>query len=236
MKKLLLFSTSTIHGSAYMEYAKPILAKHFEEVKRVLFIPFARPSGITHEAYTKRFTEALLDQNFQVQGAHEFDCAKEAIAKVDALFIGGGNTFLLLKMLYEGGWMETIKEAVASGMPYAGSSAGSNVAGKSIGTTNDMPIVYPPSFEALNLIPFNLNPHYLDPLPDSTHMGETRETRIAEFHTQNFQAVLGLREGNWLSVNGDKAIVEGLHTTRLFRKDMKPIELEAGTDLSFLLK
>jgi len=141
----------------------------------------------------------------------------------------------LLKSLYEGGWVQAIKEAVEQGMPYAGSSAGSNVAGKSISTTNDMPIVYPPSFEALQLIPFNLNPHYLDPVKDSTHMGESRETRIVEFHTQNIQPVVGLREGNWLSVIGEKATVEGLHTTRFFRRGMKAIELEAGTDISFLL-
>jgi dipeptidase E len=236
MKKLLLFSTSTIHGSAYMDYAKPTLAEHFVDAKKVLFVPFARPSGISHEQYTKRFSDALTSLPFNVIGAHEFSDATEAISQVDAIFIGGGNTFLLLKALYEGGWVEVIKNAVESGMPYAGSSAGSNVAGKTISTTNDMPIVYPPSFNALGLIPFNLNPHYLDPDKNSTHMGETRETRIAEFHTQNIQPVLGLREGNWLAVNGDKATVEGIHTTRLFRRDMRPIELETGTDLSFLLK
>jgi dipeptidase E len=236
MKKLLLFSTSTIHGSAYLEYTKPTLVTHFDTAKKVLFVPFARPSGLTHEAYTKRFADSLTkNTSFSVVGAHEFENTEEAIKEVDAIFIGGGNTFLLLKSLYEGGWIQAIKQAVEKGMPYAGSSAGSNVAGKTISTTNDMPIVYPPSFDALNLVPFNLNPHYLDPDTGSTHMGETRETRIAEFHTQNIQPVLGLREGNWLQVLGDKATVEGIHTTRLFRRDMKPIELEAGTDVSFLM-
>lgn len=236
MKKLLLFSTSTIHGSAYLEYAKPTLIAHYNTAKKVLFVPFARPSGLTHEAYTKRFANALSkNTSFLVVGAHEFESAEKALSEVDAIFIGGGNTFLLLKSLYEGGWIQAIKQAVENGMPYAGSSAGANVAGKTISTTNDMPIVYPPSFDALGLIPINLNPHYLDPDTHSTHMGETRETRIAEFHTQNMQAVLGLREGNWLQVMGNKATVEGLHTTRLFRRDIKPIELEAGTDVSFLV-
>lgn len=232
---LLLLSTSTIHGSAYMEYALPLLEEHYAGLDNILFIPFACPSGLSHAEYTKRFAEALKKIGKDVRGAHEFSQPEDAIKEHNAIFIGGGNTFLLLSDLYKKNWFEPLKNAVEKGLPYAGSSAGSNVAGRTIGTTNDMPIVYPPTFDAFGFIPFNLNPHYLDPDPSSKHMGETRETRINEFHTQNLQSVIGLREGNWLRVNNGKAHVGGLFESRLFRRGMKAVELEAGTDVSFLL-
>ena len=130
--------------------------------------------------------------------------------------------------------MTAIEKAVKNGIPYFGSSAGSNICGLTMQTTNDMPIIYPPSFKTLGLIPFNLNPHYLDPQAGSTHMGETRETRIKEFHQFNPQPVLGLREGSWLEVSGNTVILRGNLQARLFRQGKEPEELDAGSDLSWL--
>ena len=137
-------------------------------------------------------------------------------------------------MLYEYDLFESIAESVSKGVPYLGTSAGSNICGLTMGTTNDMPIVCPPSFKTLGLVSFNINPHYLDPIEGSTHMGETRETRINEFHCYNPQAVLGLREGSWLEVIGDTITLKGNLTARLFQQGKEPIELESGTDLSNL--
>jgi dipeptidase E len=191
-----------------MEYALPLLEQHYEGVENILFIPFACPSGLSHHEYTKRFSKAMSSIGKSVKGAHDFSEPEEAIKEHEAIFIGGGNTFLLLNDLHKFNWFYLIKNAVEQGMPYAGSSAGSNVAGRTIGTTNDMPIIYPPTFEAFGFVPFNINPHYLDPDPNSKHMGETRETRINEFHTQNLQPVLGLREGDTLIVLGDQKKVD----------------------------
>jgi dipeptidase E len=152
----------------------------------------------------------------------------EAANWAQGFFTGGGNTFVLLKALYDTGLLQAIDERVRAGTPYMGTSAGCNVCGLTIGTTNDMPIIHPPSFKAFGWVPFNLNPHYLDPNPDSTHMGETRETRIAEFHHFNPQPVMGLREGSWLRVEDDKIELKGPHTARWFYAGMPPVELQPG--------
>lgn len=234
MKKLIIASTSTLHGGGYLEYLLPTLQKHFAACKSLLFIPYARPGGITHEAYTAKVAETFKTIGITVRGAHEFDDSVAAVADAEALFTGGGNTFLLVMQLYKTGVMDALKKAVNNGTPYLGSSAGSNICGMTMQTTNDMPIIYPPSFDTLGFVPFNLNPHYLDPQPGSTHMGETRETRIKEFHLFNEQPVLGLREGSWLEVNGDEIILHGDLTARLFRQGQEPEELEAGSDLVWL--
>ncbi len=158
----------------------------------------------------------------------------EAIEKAEGIFTGGGNTFLLVKQLYWHKVLLPLKEVLQSGTPYLGCSAGSNITGLTMETTNDMPIVYPPSFQTLAMVPFNINPHYLDPVEGSTHMGETRETRINEFHSFNTQPVLGLREGSWLEVRGSKITLRGELTARLFRQNQQPIELEPNSDLSNL--
>ena len=137
-------------------------------------------------------------------------------------------------MLYKYNLLDAIQKAVESGTPYLGTSAGSNICGLTMCTTNDMPIVYPPSFRTLGLVSFNLNPHYLDPIEGSQHMGETRETRIKEFHQYNPQSVLGLREGSWLEVLGNKITLKGDLPARLFQQGKEPIEIETGTDLSNL--
>lgn len=234
MKKIIIASTSTLHGGAYLDYLLPTLRNHFQNVKTLLFIPFARPSGISHDEYTSKVRETFAEISINVKGIHEFDNPVEAVQNAEGIFTGGGNTFLLVSQLYKTGVMEILEKTVKNGTPYLGTSAGSNICGLTMGTTNDMPIVYPPSFKTLGLVPFNLNPHYLDPMEGSTHMGETRETRIKEFHKFNPQPVLGLREGSWLEVNGSKILLKGDLTARLFRQNQEPVELETESDLSDL--
>ncbi len=224
--RILAASTSTIYGSGYLEYILD-RAVEFLTTDEILFIPYARPGGTTYDEYTESPRKAFGMKNISVKGIHESADPKEAIEKAKAIFVGGGNTFLLLKTLYELDLMETLKKAVTMGTPYMGSSAGTNLTGMTIGTTNDMPIVYPPSFEALGFLPFNINPHYLDPDPDSTHKGETRETRIKEFHKFNSQPVLGLREGSWLEVKNGEIQLKGNLTARLFRQGEEPVEMES---------
>lgn len=233
--RLLIVSTSKIHGSEYMEYLYEELGDFFNGIKEILFIPYARPGGMSYDEYTRLSREAFAKIDIKVKGIHEFDDPRSAIESARAIFTGGGNTFLLLKTLYNNQLIEPLKQVVQAGTPYMGSSAGSNLTGLTIGTTNDMPIVYPPSFDALQLVPFNINPHYLDPDPDSKHQGETRETRITEFLNFNHQPVLGLREGSWLRREGDELTLKGTLSARLFEKNQDPRELVPG-DVSFLLK
>ena len=234
MKRMIIASTSTIYGSGYLAYILPELVTFFKGVSDLLFIPYARPGGISHAAYTELVQKAFEPTGISVKGIHEFDNPKKAVQQAEAIFTGGGNTFVLVNALYQNDLMQDIKEAVASGTLYLGTSAGSNITGVHMKTTNDMPIVYPPSFKTLGLLPFNLNPHYLDPDPDSKHKGETRETRIKEFHTYNDIPVLGLREGSWLEVNGDEIILKGELTARLFRESEKPIELPTNSRLNIV--
>lgn len=226
MKKLLLASTSTVYGSTYLSYLKEELYDFFKNADEILFIPYARPSGITHEAYTQIAHNFFQQIGKQVVGLHSFAAPKEAIQQAQAIFTGGGNTFVLVNELYERNLMGVLREAVLNGTPYMGTSAGSNLAGKTMQTTNDMPIVYPPSFETLGVVPFNINPHYLDPDPNSKHKGETRETRIKEFHVFNDIPVIGLREGSWLRVVGEEITLKGSLTARWFEKDKTPKEIK----------
>jgi dipeptidase E len=232
MKKLIIASTSTIHGSGYLEYLLPTLATFFANVKTILFIPYARPGGVSYKEYTKIAEKAFATINMAVKGIHEFNNTKEAIQNAEAIFIGGGNTFELVNQLYKNDVIVTLKQVLENGTPYLGTSAGSNICGVDMKNTNDMPIVYPPSFTTLGIIPFNINAHYLDPLEGSTHMGETRETRIKEFHVFNEVPVLGLREGSWLQVLGDIISLEGMHSARLFKQNKRPVELESGVEVA----
>jgi dipeptidase E len=234
MKNCIIASTSTLHEGEYLEYILPELQLHFKDCKTILFIPFARPGGITHDEYTTKVASAFAKINITVKGVHEFENPKEAIQKSEGIFTGGGNTFLLVTQLYKNDFMNLLADTVKAGTPYLGTSAGSNICGLTMQTTNDMPIIYPPSFQTLGLIPFNLNPHYLDPDDQSKHMGETRETRIKEFHAFNSLPVLGLREGSWLEVKGEKITLKGNLQARLFRQNQLPKELESGSDLSLL--
>ena len=234
MKNLIIASTSTVYGLGYLEYLLPVLKDHFKNANNILFIPYARPGGISHDDYTAKVAEAFAKINKKVVGLHTFENPVEAIEKAEGIFTGGGNTFLLVKQLYWYNVMLPLKETLQNGTPYLGCSAGSNITGLTMETTNDMPIVYPPSFQTLGMVPFNINPHYLDPVEGSTHMGETRETRINEFHSFNSQPVLGLREGSWLEVRGSKITLKGSLTARLFRKNQPAIELKTESDLSNL--
>nr|WP_315140038.1 dipeptidase PepE [uncultured Flavobacterium sp.] len=234
MKNILIASTSTLHGGDYLDYLLTELQLHFKDYKTILFIPYARPSGISHEEYTDKVAKAFAKINKKVKGIHEFEDAKTAVQNAEGIFTGGGNTFLLVSQLYKAKIMDILSETVKKGTPYLGASAGSNICGLSMQTTNDMPIVYPPSFQTLGLIPFNLNPHFLDVDEQSKHMGETRETRIKEYHAFNSVPVLGLREGSWLQVKGDLIVLKGSLTARLFRQNQQAEELASGTDLSFI--
>lgn len=234
MKQILIASTSTVHGSGYLEYLLDSLKVHFKNANTVLFIPYARPGGISHQDYTEIVRIAFSKINKAVKGIHEFDNPKDAIKSAEAIFTGGGNTFVLVNQLYKNNLMSELRSTIESGTPYLGTSAGSNICGLTIGTSNDMPIMYPPNFNALGLIPFNINPHYLDPEPSSKHMGETRETRIIEFHEFNSQPVIGLREGSYLEVKGSKIVLMGPLKARIFEKNRQPYELETMSDLSSL--
>ncbi|XP_064641477.1 alpha-aspartyl dipeptidase-like isoform X2 [Lineus longissimus] len=210
VRKLLLISNSTLHGSGYLEHCHDQIKKFLaDKVKTVLFVPYALDD---RDGYAAK--------------------AKEAFGNM-----GGGNTFRLLTTLYSEKIIPEIqKRVLEDGIPYIGSSAGTNVATISINTTNDMPIVHPPSFDALKLVPFNINPHYMDPSPNNTHMGETREQRIKQYHEyETSWPVLGLREGSMLLVEGDKATLLGPHYARLFVRNEKPVENKPGTDFSHLL-
>lgn len=228
MRKMIIASTSTVFGSGYLAYLLPTLQMHFKSVKTVLFIPYARPGGISYDDYTAVATKAFSVLDIHVKGIHEFENPKQAILNAEGIFIGGGNTFELVNKLYSNDVLSDLKSAINNGTPYLGTSAGSNVCGVDMKNTNDMPIVYPPSFKTLGCISFNINAHYLDPIEDSTHMGETRETRIKEFHVFNETPVLGLREGSWLYVENDTITLQGQHTARLFLQNQQPVEIESG--------
>ncbi len=234
MKNCIIASTSTLYKGDYLEYLLPELKLHFKDCKSILFIPYARPGGISHLEYTSRVAVAFAKINIATKGIHEFENPAEALEKAEGIFTGGGNTFLLVTQLYKNKIMTVLANTVKAGTPYLGTSAGSNICGLTMQTTNDMPIIYPPSFQTLGLIPFNLNPHYLDASDQSEHMGETRETRIKEFHAFNSLPVLGLREGSWLNVKGEKIVLKGTLKARVFRQNQTPEELESGSDLSNL--
>ena len=234
MRNIIIASTSTIHGSGYLEYILDDLKVFFKNANTILFVPYARPGGISHDGYTEIAKKTFTKINKKVKGIHEYDTPIEAIKNAEAIFIGGGNTFVLTNQLYKNNIINALKQAVQNGTPYLGTSAGSNICGLTIKTTNDMPIVYPPNFNALGLVPFNINPHYLDPKSKSKHMGETRETRIKEFHTYNTQPVIGLREGSWLHVMNDSIILKGELTARVFEYNKAPYEVNTGSELNQL--
>ena len=235
MKNLIVASTSTVHGSGYLEYLKEDVARLYDGVERILFIPYARPGGISHEAYTNTARKFFDTIGIEVKGLHEYEDPITAIRMARGIFTGGGNTFVLVNSLYANQVMQPLREAIFYGVPYLGTSAGSNICGLTMQTTNDMPIVYPPSFKTLGVLPFNINPHYLDPDPTSKHMGETRETRIKEFHSQNSIPVVGLREGSWLRVHGDELKLAGELQARIFEMGKEPYEAESGTLIDRLL-
>lgn len=231
-RRLLLISTSTVFGTRYLEHAFGELREVLAGVGRVLFIPYALKD---HEGYAAKAREAFAEIGFELDSLHEAKDERAAVARAEAIFCGGGNTFRLLDALYRADVMGAIRRRAQGGMPYTGASAGSNLACPTIRTTNDMPIVEPRSFDALGLVSFQINPHYIDPAPGSTHMGETRETRIREFHEENEAPVVGLREGAMLRVEGESVELRGRAGARVFRRGLPPVELAPVADLGALL-
>lgn len=231
--RVLLISNSTLYGSGYLDHAATEILDFLGNVKRVLFVPYAL---YDRDAYASQAQKRFEKMGFNLSSIHKASDPKQAIDDAEALFIGGGNTFRLLKALYDFDLIERIRMRVAAGMPYVGSSAGSNVAGPTIKTTKDMPIVQPPSFDALGLVPFQISPHFLDPDPNSTHMGETQEERILQFLEENDTTVAGLREGAMVRVENGTTILKGSSGARIFRKGMEPVEVQPGTQLDDLLE
>ena len=234
MKKMLLASTSTIYGQKYLEYLHDEIKNLFSGCKKILFVPYARPSGISHLEYTEKAKGVFNILNLEIIDYTNEDL-KESLEKCDGIFIGGGNTFLLLNKLYQFSLIDILKNKIDSGIPYLGTSAGTNICGMTIGTTNDMPIIHVKSFEALGIIHFNINPHYLDTIDGLEHMGESRETRINEFHKLNDQVVIGLREGSYLQVKGDDIYLKGLKHAVIFKKENEKFEIENGFNLKKII-
>src|SRR4051812_24735023 len=209
--RILLISNSTVHGREYLDHVEEEIRTFLGNVKKILFFPFAL---FDHDAYAAKARSRFATMGFSLESAHASANPVKAIEQTESIFIGGGNTFRLLKTLQDLGLIDPIRRKIESGTPYIGSSAGSNVAGPTIKTTNDMPIVQPISFDSLALVPFQINPHYVDPDPRSTHMGETREERILQFHEENDTPVVGLREGAWIAVENGSARLKGLTGAR----------------------
>lgn len=230
--KALLLSNSTAPGRTYLEHAHAAIAHLLGERRSILFVPFALAD---HDAYTAQVRRTLEPLGIEVTAVHEGD-GTTLVAEAEAIFVGGGNTFRLVKQLHERGLMTAIRGRVQTGTPYIGSSAGTNIAAPTLRTTNDMPIVQPASFETLGLVPFQINPHYLDADPNSTHRGETREERIVQFLEENDVPVLGLREGTWLSITAKACILGGVQGARLFVRGRDAVELGADADLTWLLQ
>ena len=224
-RRILLLSSSTVFGGGYFDYAEAEIRDFLDGVGKILFVPFALSD---QDAYATRTRERFRQMGYSVESLHAASDAARAVQAAQAILIGGGNTFRLLKALYDLDLLGAIRERVKGGARYMGSSAGSNVAGPTIRTTNDMPIVQPPSFDALGLVPFQINPHYVNPDPGSKHMGETREERILQYLEENDSPVIGLREGAMIRVEKGKAMLQGISGARFFCRDRAPTELVPG--------
>ena len=231
-RRLLLISNSTNYGNGYLDHCRDNIVSFLgKSVNTVLFFPYANPDM---DKYAKEAKECFEKMGYNLVSIHRSNNPVREIEKAEAFFVGGGNTFLLLKNLYDNNLIDSIKNRAKEGIPYMGTSAGSNVAGISIGTTNDMPVVYPSSFNALGLIPFNINPHYFDSDPKSKHEGENRIERIEEFHKLNDITVLGLREGAMILVKGDTILLKGAGA-KIFIKGEEFCDKSAGSVLDYLL-
>jgi dipeptidase E len=230
--RILLVSNSTLYGSGYLDHAEAEIRDFLGNAKRILFVPYALHDRDTYANTARQRFERM---GFELNSIHDASDPINAVNDTEALFIGGGNTFRLLKSLYDFDLLDAIRQRVSNGMPYIGSSAGTNVAGPTIKTTNDMPIVQPPSFNALGLVSFQINPHFLDPDPNSTHMGETREERIVQFLEENDTPVIGLREGAMIRIEAEAMTLKGSSGARIFRKQLQPVEIQSGSSLNDLL-
>ncbi|MEA4978643.1 MAG: dipeptidase PepE [Petrimonas sp.] len=233
--RLLLISNSTNPGEAYLDYPKEQI-KNFlgHKAKNAVFIPYAAVT-FSYDEYEEKVNSRFAEIGHHVTGIHRFINPVEAIGNADAIVVGGGNTWQLVKILQEKGLMKAIRKRVKKGTPYIGWSAGSNIACPTLKTTNDMPIVEPEKFKTLKLVPFQINPHYLDDHP-ANHGGETREVRINEFIEVNRDLfVVGLREGTMLLLEDNELVLIGKRNARIFKFGQDPMELSHEDDFSFLL-
>jgi dipeptidase E len=224
-KRLLLLSSSRVHGGGYLDHAEAEIKNFLRGVSRVLFVPYALQDHNGYAGIARAKFEAI---GFHLDAIHTTPDPKSAVEEAQTMFIGGGNTFRLLNTLYELDLLDAIKSRAETGMPYMGASAGSNIAGPTIKTSNDMPIVQPPSFKALGLVPFQINPHYIDPDPNSTHMGETREQRLREYLEENTVPVVAIREPAMLRMEAGKVTLKG-KKARIFKPGAEPYEVEPGS-------
>jgi dipeptidase E len=232
MKRLLLISNSTLHGSGYLDHAEQEIRNTLGQLKRVLFVPFALHD---RDAYAAQARERFQAMGYQLDSVHQVGEPTTAVEQAEAIFIGGGNTFRLLDSLYQLDLLIPIRRRVEEGVLYMGSSAGAVVSAPTIKTTNDMPIVQPPSFNSLGLVSFQINAHYLDPDPNSTHMGETREVRLNQFLEDNETPVVGLREGCMIRVEQGVHMLKGRTNARIFRRRFEPVEVQPGSTIDDLI-
>ena len=235
-KKLMLISNSTNAGEAYLGWPREAIKNYLENnnIKRVLFVPYAGV-GVTYDDYTNKVKSVFNELGFEVYGIHNETDPIKAVKEAEAIAVGGGNTFHLVYMLHKLKLMPVIKEVVENGTTYMGWSAGSNVACPALKTTNDMPIIEPESFDCTGLIPFQINPHYLDANPEG-HGGETREQRIEEFMQVNQNIyVVGLREATYLLVDGNKISLHGNRSMRIFKYGTPAYEVTSNDDINFLM-
>ena len=229
---LIIASTSTVYGGKYLNYLTPVLTRFFSGVDEIIFIPYARPSGMSHDAYTFLARKYFDSLGIHVKGIHEFADPNHAIRQAKGIFVGGGNTFLLSHQLYKLNLWNDLHVAIQNNIPYLGTSAGSNITGKTMQTTNDMPVVKIPSYKTLGIFPFNINPHYLDPEPDLLqHMGETRDTRLKEYLHFNQTPVVALREGSWVEAGDKHCILKGKFPARVYLSLDDIREIRSESDL-----
>lgn len=231
-RRVLLISNSTVHGRGYLDHVEAQIREFLGNAKTVLFFPFALHD---RDAYAAKAAARFGEIGYTMTSAHRATDPKRAIAETDAIFIGGGNTFRLVKVLQDLDLIDPIRARVRGGVPYIGSSAGSNVAGPTIRTTKDMPIVQPRTFDAIGLVPFQISPHFQDPDPNSKHMGETQEERIIQFHEENETPVLGMREGAWVIATPGSVVLQGNNGARIFRRGQAPVEAKTGDEISSLV-
>jgi dipeptidase E len=227
-RRILLISNSTVYGRGYLDHVEEQIKSFLGYATKILFFPFALHD---RDAYAAKAKARFAAMGYSLETAHAVPDAREAIEQTDAIFVGGGNTFRLLKALQDLDLLDSIRRKVNGGAPYIGSSAGSNVAGPTIKTTKDMPIVQPRSFDSLGLVPFQISPHFQDSDPNSKHMGETQEERILQFLEENQTPVIGIREGTWLVCEKGVVTLKGDAGARIFRRCEAPVEAKPGDNI-----
>src|SRR5262245_2551691 len=226
--RILLISNSTVYGRSYLDHVEEQIKTFLGDASKVLFFPFAL---FDRDAYADKVKLRLGEMGYTVESAHATRDPQRAIDDTDVIFVGGGNTFRLLKALQDLELLEPIRRKIKTGAHYIGSSAGSNVAGPTIKTTKDMPIVQPRSFDSLGLVPFQISPHFQDADPNSIHMGETQEERILQFLEENPTPVVGIREGAWLLIEAGAVALKGENGARIFRRGASPVEAKSGDNI-----